>query len=110
MAANICHMGIPCRECRFYGFDEERGRKACFAIPDKNGEINPVVETSGESLSQATEDIKWFLFGDGTHRVMRNSDGTSNTFRFLSWTGEGNSFTFASPEGKKYRVTVTEEE
>lgn len=49
---------------------------------------------------QIIEDIKWILFDDR---------GYYESFRFKTWTGEGNSFIVKDDDEQEYRVTVTRE-
>lgn len=51
--------------------------------------------------SQIVEDVKWVLFDD------REFD---TSFKFQTWTGNGNSFVVRNGDGQEYRVTVTKEE
>lgn len=52
------------------------------------------------NASQVVEDIKFALFDD------RNFE---TSFKFETWTGQGNSFVVKDEDNQEYRVTVTKE-
>ena len=60
-------------------------------------------------ISHVIEDIKWFMFHDGTAETT-NSNGFSHGLVFNGWTGNGNSFTVKDKDGNIYRVSLEKEE
>ena len=61
---------------------------------------------SNSKLDQIASNVKWFMFGDESHK-MQNSDAFAHELIFVKWTTD-HSFIVQDSHGDEYDVDITE--
>lgn len=61
---------------------------------------------SNSKLDQIAGDVKWFMFGDESHK-MQNSDAFAHELTFVKWTTD-HSFVVHDSYGNEYNIDITE--
>lgn len=87
-----------CKTCNHFRWDEDYQGYACWAE----------VDGKEDRSSQIIEDLKWFLFQDGTLDVIKNEFDFENPTKFVSWTGDGRSFIITDGDNE-YRIAISKE-